>query len=143
LSKSQRHLSHRKLVEQAEEEQRVILTKDTIFYDRRLSDQVYFVQSDTKQNQLNEVIHVFHIPVERDALLSRCPYCNSNFDPGPVPPEQLPKDHEVPDGVLEKVKEFWVCSGCTKAYWRGSQYDRAMEHLNAAFTGLQVDTNKK
>ena len=142
LSKSQRHLSHRKLVEQAEEEQRVILTKDAIFYDRRLSDQVYFVQSDTKQNQLSEVIHVFHIPVEKDALLSRCPYCNSDFHPDPVPPENLPKNHEVPDGVLEKVKEFWVCSGCTKAYWRGSQYNRAMEHLTAAFTGLQVDTKK-
>eukprot|EP00890_Picochlorum_soloecismus_P002392 jgi/Picsp_1/3153/NSC_05993-R1_probable exonuclease mut-7 homolog len=139
LSKFQRHLSHRKLVEQAEEEQRVILTKDTIFYDRRLSDQVYFVHSDTKQNQLNEVVHAFHIPVERDALLSRCPYCNSDFDPDPVPPERLPKEHEVPDGVLEKVKEFWVCSGCRKAYWRGSQYNRAMERLNAAFTGLQVD----
>lgn len=140
VPKCQRHLSHRKLVEQAEEEQRVILTKDTIFYDRRLSDQVYFVHSDTKQNQLNEVVLAFHIPVERDALLSRCPYCNSDFDPDPVPPEKLPKDHEVPDGVLENIKEFWVCSGCEKAYWRGSQYNRAMERLNAAFTGLQVET---
>ena len=139
LPKSQRHLSHRRLVEQAEDENRVILTKDTIFYDRRLSDQVYFVHSDTKQNQLHEVVLAFNISVERDALLSRCPYCNSDFDPVPVAPEKLPKDHEVPDGVLEKVKEFWVCSGCRKAYWRGSQYNRAMEHLNAAFTGLQVD----
>ncbi|XP_023339839.1 exonuclease mut-7 homolog isoform X2 [Eurytemora carolleeae] len=31
----------------------------------------------------------------------------------------------VPQGVLEKHSEFWVCSSCGKVYWQGSHWEKA------------------
>ncbi|KAI8101007.1 hypothetical protein M9434_005387 [Picochlorum sp. BPE23] len=58
LSKWERYLTQRRIVEQAEAENRVILTKDTIFYARRVSDQLYFVINETKKAQAEEIITI-------------------------------------------------------------------------------------
>ena len=44
---------------------------------------------------------------------------------------------KVNDGVFNSVDEFWVCTGCGKVFWVGSQtknilatYQRIMDSLN-------------
>ena len=136
LDKSQRHVAHRRMVEVAEEERRVILTKDVTFYSRHLSDQTYFVLADDKKSQLEEIIRVFGLVLEESGMLSRCPQCNGNFVDQPVSPACLPENHVVPQGVLDRISEFWVCARCSATYWQGSQYDRAMEMLHKEFRKL-------
>ena len=141
VSKTERHIMHRKLVERAQQEGRVILTRDVIFMRRNLSDQAYFVRSETKREQLGEVVDAFGLPVMQKALLSRCAQCNGEFGDRPVAASELEltvEQHGVPPGVLERVKEFWVCLGCKKAYWQGSMYERAMERLEEALTAMSV-----
>lgn len=137
LSKWERYLTQRRIVEQAESENRVILTKDTIFYARRVSDQLYFVINETKKAQAEEIITVFDIAVEKSHLMSRCPVCNGEFMPDPKGPEELEAGHDVPPAVLERISEFWVCSKDPKhIYWHGGQYANAMTRLTNEFNTL-------
>jgi uncharacterized protein with PIN domain len=46
---------HRQLVETADDERRVILTCDRVFVRARHSESTYFVRSERKQEQLEEV----------------------------------------------------------------------------------------
>jgi uncharacterized protein with PIN domain len=139
VSKSERHIVHRKLVERAELEGRVILTRDAIFMRRNLSDQAYFVKAEAKKEQLEEIVESFNLPVMQNSLLSRCARCNGEFGETPVMlNETTAEEHGVPPGVLEKVKEFWICIECKKAYWQGSMYMRAMERLGEALQSMTV-----
>lgn len=138
VPKNQRHLVHRSLVERSQAEGRVILTRDTIFIQRGLSDQAYFVVSEAKKEQLEEVVAAFKLPVERETLLTRCARCNGEFLPESVSGDALPAGHGVPAGVVERVPEFWVCCRCGAAYWQGSMYDRAMERLTADLEGMAL-----
>lgn len=54
VEKNQRHMVHRQLVQRAEEEGRVILTRDISFMHRRLSDQAYFVHAIDKKSQVGD-----------------------------------------------------------------------------------------
>jgi uncharacterized protein with PIN domain len=139
VSKTERHVVHRQLVERAEVEGRVILTRDAIFMRRNLSDQAYFVRSENKKEQLQEVVDSFKLPLLQTLLLSRCAHCNSEFGETPVPASELStEEFGIPPGVLERVNEFWVCSGCKKVYWQGSMYERAMERLGEALQSMTV-----
>ena len=64
--------SRRKLVEAAEEEDRIILTRDRAMVLARFSDAVYFVKTDNKRSQLLEIIHEFKLEIPGSDLLSRC-----------------------------------------------------------------------
>lgn len=138
VAAAERHRVHRALVERAAAEGRVILTRDAIFMRRGLSDSAYFVRQERKRDQLEEVIGAFQLPVAREALLSRCSRCNGEFGEAAVGPGELPPGHGVPDGVVERVPEFWLCRRCGTAYWQGSMYERAMERLGAAMESMSV-----
>ena len=139
---SEKYLTHRFLVETAEESGRVILTKDRTLYDRRLSDQLYFVASMDKKTQGMEVVETFGIDLVQDKFLSRCVKCNGSFGETPVSPASLPLGHDVPHQVCEQFNEFWVCSNgsCGNVYWKGGQFDRTMEHLLHDFKRMSVNT---
>jgi uncharacterized protein len=136
-SKDHRPAVYRAMVERADEERRVILTKDKAFVARSLSDSAYLVRSEDQWSQLREVVAVFGLPAaERgaQALLSRCVRCNGAFLEKPVGPEGLGVlAAGVPAGVLAAHDEFWVCERaveCGGVYWRGAQYSRAIERLS-------------
>lgn len=134
LSKAERYLAHRRLVETGQEQGRVILTKDTVLYSRRISDQMYLVAGETKQEQTEEVLKTFTVQVGPDSFMTRCSACNGSFHSEPRRPDQLPSGHALPDAVLEHIHEFWVCSVCdSHIYWKGGQYQRSMEKLNQDF----------
>lgn len=59
----------------------MILTSDRTLAKARYCDQVYFVESNGKEEQLQEVLGRFAITVSPDELLSRCGACNGEFIP--------------------------------------------------------------
>jgi hypothetical protein len=138
--KAQRHAVHRQLVERAEAEARVILTRDVAFLRRNLSDSAYHVRANTKREQLKEVVAAFNLPVGEAALLSRCARCNGQFLERPVAREALPEGHGVPAAVVERRQEFWVCSraDCRAVYWQGSMFERAIGRLMGDLASMQV-----
>lgn len=60
------------LVECAENDGRVVLTRDMAFMVARYTDQMFYVRSNTKQTQLVEVVTSFKPNCCRESFLSRC-----------------------------------------------------------------------
>lgn len=138
MEKAPRHVIYRTMVERAEAEQRVVLTRDRTFVAANYSDQAYLVQRDTKREQLEEVIEAFQLQVEEEEVLTRCARCNGEFIPEPLPAGMLPEGHGVPPGILATVEEYWVCARCSGVYWQGSQYGRAKKEMNDLIAKLKA-----
>ncbi len=99
-------LSDRELVDKAEREGRVIITRDTDI--EKMNTEVKTVLLDTK-NFEEQIKGVFdRLDLEpRFPEDSRCPNCN---------------------GELEKIgEESWICNSCSQRYWKGSHWKRIEE----------------
>ena len=133
----ERHVAYRNLVALAEAEDRIILTRDALLFERRLSESTYFVQTDdSKHKQREEVMRVFGC-TEVSQLMSRCVSCNGAL-------QQVPHGARlpdwVPDGVRASVDTFWVCNkDNTHVYWQGKQYQRSLERLQGQLEALRMD----
>ena len=137
--RQERHVTHRNLVELAEAEGRVILTRDSLLVKRGLSERTYFVQSDdSKHQQREEVMRAFGCTgVSREMLMSRCVSCNGLLRIL-IEAERLPE--WVPDGVRSSFDTFWVCAKDEgHVFWRGKQYQRSLERLQGQLEGLAID----
>lgn len=69
----------------------------------------------------------------------RCAKCNGSFLPDPVGPADV-ESLQVPEGVLLRQKEFWVCAKCRSVYWKGSQYEAAISRLTQMTTRLSLNS---
>ncbi|EFJ13438.1 hypothetical protein SELMODRAFT_122415 [Selaginella moellendorffii] len=114
----------RQLIEQAQREGRILLTRDVKLLRQRLipSNQAYRVKHLTKKEQLTEIIETFHLTVSEEHLLSRCTRCNGELCPKPLtaqqakaaaPNQKISEDVLLQDGLL-----FWQCSECRHLYWQ-------------------------
>lgn len=144
IDKHQRYMVYRQLTEQAEDQGRVVLTRDKMYMGKRYTDQAYWVRGSTKHEQLKEILQRFFYNnnnsdciggISRDMLLSRCAKCNGEFmnqDKAMTAEdvrEMGGKVEKVSEGVLNTIDEFWVCGDCGAVYWQGAMYDRALERL--------------
>ena len=98
--------------EQAELEQRLVLTGDRVFF-RRVADVAYFVTTQGKRNQLNEVVErvlpAFGHRLDEAKFLSRCVKCNGAF--------RLLSAEESAERAAEVFsrdpkREIWECRSC-------------------------------
>lgn len=72
------------MVDQAQAEERVILTCDSTFIRARHTEQAYMLGRTDKYAQLEEVVDFFKLQIDGDDLLSRCAKCNGEFIPRSV-----------------------------------------------------------
>ncbi|CAI5970560.1 unnamed protein product [Closterium sp. NIES-64] len=113
----------RKLIEWAEREGRVLLTRDVKLFRRRLlpPTHMHLIRSTDKREQLREVVTAFRLLLCESSLLSRCIRCNGTFKPQALGPSEAaaaaPWTQVVPSHVLDRVAEFWQCCQCQHLYW--------------------------
>ncbi len=74
-------LVNRQMIDQAQSEDRVILTCDSVFIRARYTEQAYMVGRGDKYAQLEEIVEFFDLHIGEDDLLSRCAKCNGEFIP--------------------------------------------------------------
>lgn len=124
----------RDLIEQAEKEKRVLLTRDAklLRFEYLIKNQIYRVKSLHKNEQLREVIETFQLKVSQDQLMSRCTKCNGKFIQKPLTTveaiEAAKGFQKIPPNCLfNKDREFWQCMDCKKLYWEGTQYHNAVQ----------------
>ncbi len=112
----------------AENENRVLLTRDRGLYwrARRKGLQAVLVTSDDIAGRLYEVSKKYPIRLYVDFTLTRCSICNTPLIK--VNKEEV-KDN-VPRPVYEKYHDFWICPRCSKVYWRGSHWIKIEEILS-------------
>ena len=115
------------MLDLADKEKRVILTRDTTF-SRRLKDTPHlFITVNSPLEQLKEVAGAFNLKSDIGACFSRCLRCNGLL--------RYVKRNEVEDKVPEYIfcnhDEFKKCPDCGRIYWTGSHKTKMIEHLNA------------
>jgi len=112
------------LARQARAEGRILLTRDTQLVQRR-GIRALLITSDELEEQIRQVLTEFGLKPQ--ALLSRCPVCNTPLRPLPRERAQA----RVPPYVFQTQASFHECPTCERVYWPGSHWARIRQRLDA------------
>lgn len=107
------------LVEQAIQEERVVLTRDRALAEEWRVSGIHLVRAERTFEQLGEVLRAFDL-AHSVRLFSRCSACN-------LPLEEAGAEavrERVPARVAATQSDFRRCPGCDRVYWQGSHTDR-------------------
>lgn len=118
------------LMKIAKTEGRILLTRDQELFKRADSQNTTtaLVEGSSDPETLAKLASLFHLRLDIDVSVSRCPKCNEQIAPA-LREEVLGK---VPEGTLKQYKDFWKCPNCGQIYWQGSHWRRIRETLNSA-----------
>lgn len=119
------------LVEQANAERRVALTKDRGLLQRRKLWFGAYVRHDRPDDQLSDVIDRFAPPLRP---WTRCPACNGLLNP--IAKHQV--EELLQPGTRRTYEDFSQCGSCGRVYWRGAHSDR-LAAIVARATGAQPE----
>jgi len=114
-----------KLVDIAEEEDRVIVTRDK---ELGRVENAILVEKEPPESIIKEVLEIYDVEIKP---LTRCSKCNRKV-------EKIDKSEvegEVPENVFELNEEFWCCVGCGQYYWKGSHWKKIIEKINRILEG--------
>ncbi len=119
------------LAEIAQNEERILLTRDRRLLMRKAVTYGYCLRSLDPDKQLPEVIRRFEL-AKRIVPFHRCLRCNHPLEP------------VTKEAVLNRLEpltklyfdEFQICPECEQIYWKGSHYDH-MQELVEEFTGKE------
>lgn len=118
------------LLKTAEQEDRVLLTRDSELFRRASAGglRALFVEGESEAERLANIAQHFNIKLDIDMAVTRCPVCGSSLRNV----EREAVLDKVPSGTLKHYEEFWVCDGCGKVYWRGGHWKKITEILDEA-----------
>ncbi len=114
------------ILETAEKEGRIILTKDTRMGNKKFKGKIYFVQKDCWKEQLKEVIDRFSLS-KKIKPFTRCPECNTPLKT--VKKERV--KYLVPSFIYNQKCDFSFCKKCEKVFWEGTHLDYMEKEINA------------
>ena len=122
------------LVQIAQKEGRIILTKDSRLLERRLftSGQLKGVQvrGDHFIEQIRQVVTELRLDTNKE--FSRCIDCNTPLlDIGREDVKDI-----VPSYVCRTQEKFKRCPACHKVYWRGTHWQNMRRELATALDGV-------
>ncbi len=116
-------ISDDEIILKAKTENRILLTKDEPLLKKAKKQAISSIQikNEKELEQLAQIFRNFNLSkVVISGNTSRCTDCNGKL-------ETIEKNlviDKVPNGVLEKVNEFWKCTNCDKIYWEGTHIER-------------------
>lgn len=120
------------LIEQMQEEDRALLTRDRKLLMHKVVEYGYLPRSQDPAEQFLEVIHRFDL-FEKMHPFSRCPRCNGVL-------QEVPKE-EVIDRLEPLTKRhfdsFSQCPGCGQIYWAGSHRERLDPRVREVLEGTK------
>ena len=124
------HIEDSDLVRIAEEEKRVLITRDTRLVKRRGIGEFLLLHENDTFEQLKKVIEVFNLlPEDREdpcpICFIRCSLCNDLLED--VRKEDA-KPH-VPEYVYQTSESFTRCPRCNKYYWKGTHRELLLKKL--------------
>ncbi len=113
-------LSDPQILEIAAKEERIIITRDRGLYARakKRGLKAVLVPDGSVAERLAAISKYIELPDTLDPSRSRCPVCNGELRRASV--EEVKA--KVPEGVIARVNEFWVCVRCGKVYWKGGHW---------------------
>lgn len=114
------------LVQQALTEDRIILTRDTHFLERKMVKKIALIRSDKPKEQLRQVVGEFDLKFD-NRLFTLCIMCNHKVFP--VEKEKIrDRIHEY---TFLTYDSFYECPCCKRIYWAGTHKDNMLEFINS------------
>ncbi|QBR82908.1 twitching motility protein PilT [Legionella israelensis] len=120
------NLSDAEIVDLAQEEKRIILTRDKGLLKHKKVRRGYWIRNTNSRKQLAEVAMKFDL-LALMAPFSRCLECNSKLKEIPL----VRVKHLLPEKTQRYYKTIAHCSNCGKYYWQGSHYQRLSRLIDA------------
>jgi len=112
-----------KLLEIANQEDRVIITRDK---ELGSEENAVLVDKEPPERIIKEVIQEYDVEINP---LSRCSKCNRVVEKV----EQTKVEGKVPENVFKLNEEFWYCDRCDQYYWKGSHWEKIMDKIDEMF----------
>ena len=119
------------LVLLANEQRRILLTRDRHLLRELKPHRSHEVRSDDPLEQLRDVVLSLQLPAPTE-LFTRCTVCNSPLS-APLPPDQ--RETLLPPDVRDLPGPARQCPGCGRVYWPGSHARRMRAALEQALPG--------
>jgi uncharacterized protein len=113
------------LIEQANEQRRLLLTQDRGLLCRRLLWAGAYVRGAKPDEQLADVLARFAPPL---APWTRCPACNGLLHET----SQSSVDAQLQPGTRRSYRSFSRCADCGHVYWRGAHSHRLQAIIDSA-----------
>ncbi|MFX1379122.1 MAG: Mut7-C RNAse domain-containing protein [Promethearchaeota archaeon] len=119
------------LIEYANNENRIIITKDLALY-RRYKDKSIFLKGEGLYNYLDQLNKQIGLKFEFNLKRARCSLCNSKL-------ERVEDKISIKKDVLKETYNhfdiFYQCSSiqCKKVYWQGSHIEDIEYKLSKTF----------
>jgi uncharacterized protein with PIN domain len=107
----------------AQDEGRIILTRDTGLVSRRTNARFLFIEDDHYRAQLRQVLETFGL--KEFNVFSRCIECNT-------PLKSVDKEavfEKVPPFVYLTQEQFAVCPSCNRIYWHGTHAEEMLKRI--------------
>ncbi|GII56922.1 hypothetical protein Pth03_53110 [Planotetraspora thailandica] len=120
------------LIRQANDESRVLLTKDRRLLCRRGLWLGAYVRGSRPDDQLGDVLARFAPPL---APWTRCTACNGHLSP--VGKAEI--EHALPPGTRRSYDAFARCLACGHVYWRGAHGNRLKAIVDRASRIVSLD----
>lgn len=102
----------------AEQQQRIVLTRDTQMLKRNQIVYARRVREDRPYDQLIEIVQFFGLQKHARSF-SRCVICNRSL----AKVEKVKVIHRLEPKTKKYFHSFKECPGCGKIYWKGSHYE--------------------
>ena len=112
------------IVRISREQERTVLTRDTLLLKRKGLKDPVFISSDHVMQQLGELRG--RLDFHDAEPLGRCGVCNGVLSK--VMGKNDIRDF-VPEFIYHSFDEFIQCRDCKKVYWKGSHYERIREKI--------------
>ena len=121
------------LLEACKSGSRILLTRDTDLAARaKKSIEVVFVTGDHIKEQFASIRNRLPVALNPASIFERCVVCNT-------PLTAVTRDEVeglVPEFVFDTNKDFKLCPGCQKVYWKGSHVEHALRTVIASFSSF-------
>ena len=112
-----------KLIDTAESEGRIILTRDTRLILRKRCRNYIFTRDDRWREQLQQIY--FEAGLNTDRALTLCAVCNRRLQMV----EKNTIKELVPPYVFETQQDFAVCTGCSRVFWEATHAKKIFAEL--------------
>ena len=119
------NLTDTEMLDVAESEGRIILTRDRLLIRRRRCRNYIFIQSDHWRQQLKQVY--LEAGLACDRMLSMCALCNRLL----VPVDRNSVESLVPAYVYRTLEAFQKCDQCLRIFWSATHVCESHKELES------------
>ncbi len=121
-----RYIDDNELLNIAEKEHRIILTRDKEVIIRARKRKLKTIDIDSKNldDQLNLTLN--YVELDESKFLSRCSLCNSIL----IKIDKKDAKDKIPNKIYKNMNNFLLCEKCDKIYWMGTHYDKIVKKIS-------------